>query len=486
MDVANDTFSIVTADHGESLGEHGEKTHAIFIYDATVRVPLVLHWPGRLPADTVYRGPVSCVDIMPTVLAALEVDGGEATQGANLLPALRGNAPPPERPQYCESLLSEVGFGMAPLYGVRYEGYKYIRAPRPELYNLRSDPDELNNLYDEKPELATELDGRLSALLDESERFALQPGENPMDDETLEMLQALGYLAGADERTAMEGMDPKDGITLYTKLEDARHAAQRGDYAVCEMLLRELLEIVPRHVSAWNVLGLAEMRQGDLGAAEEAYQASLQVDPNQSRVLYMLGYIKLRQERYDEAIPLYERALAITPKFAEAMIHLGFIAMKLGKPDQAKEWYDRALEVDPGLPRAHLAYADLLFVEQDYARALTFYRRVLDTTPNHFAALLQAGLCAQRTGDADAAARYFESAGDLRSDSWIPPYNLACLKAVGGDAEAALALLSAALDKAAADSALLQALQSDPDLASLRDREDFKALLLRAQILPTS
>ncbi|MCL4693929.1 MAG: hypothetical protein KJ060_15630, partial [Candidatus Hydrogenedentes bacterium] len=129
---------------------------------------------------------------------------------------------------------------------------------------------------------------------------------------------------------------------------------------------------------------------------------------------------------------------------------------------------------------------DLLFVEQEYTRALTYYQRVLDTTPNHFAALLQAGLCAQRTGNAGAATSYFESAGDLRSDSWIPPYNLACLKAVGGDAEAALALLNEALDKAAADSALLQALQSDPDLAPLRDREDFKGLVLRAQNLPTS
>lgn len=480
MGVATDTFSIVTADHGESLGEHGEKTHAIFIYDATVRVPLVFHWPGRLPADTVYHSPVSCVDIMPTVLAALDVDGGEATQGVNLLPALKGNQPPPERPQYCESLLSEVGFGMAPLYGVRYDGFKFIRAPRPELYDLRSDPDERNNLYDEKPDLAEELDTRLSALLDDSKRYALQSAENPMDEETLEMLQALGYLAGADERKAMEGMDPKDGIALYTKLEDARHAAQRGDYAQCEKRLRELLEILPRHLSARNVLGLAETRQGDLEGAAEAYQASLQIDPNQSRVLYMLGYIMLRQERYEEAIPLYQRALAITPKFAEAMIHLGFIAMKQGKTDEAKDWYDRALTIDPGMPRAHLAYADLLFVEQDYGRALTYYRRVLDTTPNHFAALLQAGLCAQRTGDMVAAATYFETAGALRPDSWIPPYNLACLKAVGGDAEAALALLGAASDKATGDTALVQALQSDPDLASLRDRDDFKSLILRA------
>ena len=481
LDLDQETFTIVTADHGESLGEHGEKTHAIFIYDATVHVPLIFHWPGALPSDTVYRGPVRCVDIMPTVLAALAVEGVDETQGVDLLPALRGEMPPPELPQYSESLLSELGFGMAPLYGVRLDGYKWIRAPKPELYNLRTDPQELNNLYGEKPEIAARLDERLSALLDESQRFALETERNPMDQETLEMLQALGYLANADDRSAAEGMDPKDGIGLYTKLEEARNQAQRGNYAECERLLRELLAIAPRHVSARNVLGLAVLRQGNPEVAEHEYRESLQIDPNQSRVLYMLGYIKLRQENYDEAVQFYQRALAITPKFAEAMVHLGFIAVQHGDRGGAKQWYDRALAIDPGFPRAHLAYADLLFVESDYPRALTYYERVLETTPNHFAALLQAGLCAQRTGDPDTATKYFDRARRLRPDSWIPPYNLACLKAVAGDADTALALLETALGKETGDSALLQALRNDTDLTSLRGRTEFQALVKRAQ-----
>jgi arylsulfatase A-like enzyme/lipoprotein NlpI len=481
LGIDDNTFTVVTADHGESLGEHGEKTHAIFIYDATVRVPLIFHWPGVLPADEVYRGPVRCVDIMPTILDALELEGAESTQGINLVPALRGEVPPPELAQYSESLLSELGFGMAPLYGVRLDGYKWIRAPKPELYNLRTDPQELNNLYGEKPELAAQLDQRLSELLDESRKFALVSERNPMDQETLEMLQALGYLAGADERSAVEGMDPKDGIALYTKLEGARHLAQRGDYAASEHALRELLEIAPRHVSARNVLGLAVMRQGNLDGALREYEESLKVDPNQSRVLYMLGYITLRQERYDKAQQFYERALAITPKFAEAMVHLGFVAVQQNRQDEAKQWYDRALAIDPGFPRAHLAYADLYFVEGDFVRAQTYYRRVLETTPNHFAALLQAGLCAQRTGDGQGAANYFEKAQELRSDSWIPPYNLACLKAVAGDVEGALALIGIAINKDSGGRALAQSLRSDPDLESLRERADFQSLVKRAE-----
>src|SRR5262249_6845440 len=126
LEALDDTLVIVTADHGESLGEHGEKTHGVFIYDATVRVPLFLRCPRLLPPGKVYTGPVRSVDVVPTILAALRLPGGNETQGTDLLPALRGDVPAPKLPQYSESLLSEVGFGMAPLYGVRRDGFKWI------------------------------------------------------------------------------------------------------------------------------------------------------------------------------------------------------------------------------------------------------------------------------------------------------------------------------------------------------------------------
>src|SRR5947209_15029841 len=145
--ILDDTLVVVTADHGESLGEHGEKTHALFIYDATVRVPLLLRYPRRLPAGTVYAGPVRTVDIAPTVLAALGLPGGGEMQGRDLLPAFRGDEPPPDLAQYSESLLAQVGFGMSPLFGLRHGGYKWIRAPKPEVYDLGRDPRETANLY---------------------------------------------------------------------------------------------------------------------------------------------------------------------------------------------------------------------------------------------------------------------------------------------------------------------------------------------------
>src|SRR5262249_50279166 len=134
-------------DHGESLGEHEEKTHALFIYDATVHVPLIFRYPRIVPRGKVYTGPVRSVDIVPTVLGLLGLQGGKASRGVAVLRVWLATIPPPDLPQYSESLLSEWGFGMAPLYGVRQGGYAWIRALNPELFVLRNAPHDLHILH---------------------------------------------------------------------------------------------------------------------------------------------------------------------------------------------------------------------------------------------------------------------------------------------------------------------------------------------------
>src|SRR5258706_737942 len=222
----DNTLLVLVADHGESLGEHGEQTHAIFVYDATVRVPLIIRYkPAFQPA--VYTNPVRSVDIVPTVLGILRLPGGDTTDGHDLGAALRGKEPAPQLPQYSESLLSEVGFGMAPLFAIRHDGYKYIRAPRPELYDLPNDPHELHNILPEFPRVGAKLDAELTQLTKDSSSHAVKAAASPMTRETEESLQALGYLAPHAERSSMQGMDPKDGLPIHNKLEEARHLAQR-------------------------------------------------------------------------------------------------------------------------------------------------------------------------------------------------------------------------------------------------------------------
>lgn len=474
----DDTVVIVTADHGESLGEHGEKTHAVFVYDATVKVPLLVRYPHRFPEGARLAAPVHHVDLVPTVLSLLGLPGGERTQGFDLSPALAGKDPHEglrDRAQYVESLLSEVGFGMAPLFGVRHDGHKWIRAPRPELYDLEEDPRELVNLAGEEPRRARALERRLQDLLDESATRQVGAELQPMEQETLEMLQALGYLAPAAERSSMEGMDPKDGIALYRRLEEARHHAQREEWEQARSVAREVVEALPKNVSAWNVLGIAAARSGDVAAARDAYLRSLAVEPRQSRVHVMLGVLDLEDGRLAEARRAFERALEITPDFVEGMAHLGLVAAVEGDEDGAERWYRRAIEADPGYPRVWRRQGDLFFERGEPERALAAYEKALENEPKDFLALLQAGASARRTGDPAAARIFLQRAAAVRLDSWLPAYNLACLEAVEGDQRSALDHLTYAviLGFDAPEVAL-----EDPDLASLHDDERFRELLV--------
>ncbi|MDZ4858756.1 MAG: sulfatase-like hydrolase/transferase [Candidatus Hydrogenedentes bacterium] len=470
------TITVFTADHGEGLGEHGEQTHAIFVYDTTIKVPLVVRYPALLPSS-VYSGPVRNIDLFPTLRSMAGIADDTPVQGKNLLPALRGDVPPPELPQYAESLLSEAGFGMAPLYSVRAEGLKWIRAPKPELYNLNIDPRELTNTYVASDGNAVRMDAILQEILDKSKQFMRGKPANPLDNETLESLRALGYAASERERKAVEGMDPKDGLALYAKLEQARHAAQRAEYALSEKLLRELLDAAPGHVTARNVLGLVLMRQVRLDDAEHEYNASLKTDPAQARVHHMLGVIAVRGSDFEQAKRHCERALSNSPHLVESMVILGFVALQQNKQDEAETWYKRALEADPAMPRAHLAYADLYFLQGEFAKARTHYQHVLHATPNHFAALLQAGLCAQRMNEPASATSLFERAQLLRPDSWMPMYNLACVQALKGNIEEAVSFLARAGALAPPGARIDEVALRDEDFRAIREDKRFRSVL---------
>lgn len=468
----DNTLLIVTADHGESLGEHGEQTHAIFVYDATVHVPLMIRYQ-RMFAPAVYDGPVRSVDIAPTVLGALGLEGGDSTDGHDLHAAMQGKEPAPNLPQYSESLLSEVGFGMAPLFAIRHDGYKYIRAPRPELYDLRKDPQELQNILPALPRVAAKLDAELTQLLKDSGRHAVKAAPNPMTRETEESLQALGYLAPHGERAGMQGIDPKDGLPIHNKLEEARHLAQRKQWAQAEVKLLEVMAVTPRNVSAINVLGLIGIKTGDHAKAVKYYQQSLAIDPQQFRVHGVLGGIALTDGDLDRAQNEFHAALGINAHFAEALANLGFIEALRGHDLAAEQWYRKGVAADPTFPRVYRRLGDLYYDRKDFVRASANYARVIQIEPSDARAVIQAGNCARRLGHNDEADTLFRRAEKLRPDGWIPTYNRACLMAVAGKPQEALTTLENLASRHAVPIALIE---RDTDLASMRSLPGYPAL----------
>jgi len=473
--VLDDTVVTFTSDHGESLGEHGEATHALFIYESTIRVPLIFRYPPKLPARKTYEGSVRSVDLMPTVLGLASLPPND-TQGVDLSDALAGTVEPPSLAPYSESLHGQLEFAMAPLFGIRSKEWTYIRAPRAELYNRAQDPAETKNLLEAHENEAAKLDELVTKVREDSKRFGLVADANPLDAETVEMLEALGYMNESDAPEGLEGMDPKDGVRAFDEIDRARMLAHEGDYAGAKKVLESLLEWVPKNASARNLLALCEFRMNDPGAAKQLYLQSLAHEPRQPEVLRQLGRIELADGNSHAARERFLQSLKVDPADVEAMILVAYLDLKEARPEEAKRWYERAIETDPSYPDAYLQYGDFYFRQGDFRQAKSWYDRGLQVQPESFVGVLQAGTSALRLGDPAAAERYFQRATQIDPGSWKPLYNLACVQMRQGNPESAVTYLRKAVAGGFSDSALLQ---RDPCFAALHTDPRFVALFGR-------
>jgi Tfp pilus assembly protein PilF len=292
------------------------------------------------------------------------------------------------------------------------------------------------------------------------------------------MLRALGYMAPPEQRAEMAGRDPKDGMALYSKLQEARQLVQLDRLDAAETLLAEVLVGAPENVTARNLLAFVAVRRRDLDEAERQYMASLERQPRQHRVHDALGTLALQRGDFDEATRRFRRALELAPSDVEAMSSLGFVDAARGDEAGAQVWYERAIAIDPTYPHVHRRLADLFYDRNDYVRALEYYRRVLAVLPRYFEVLIQAGNSARFIGDVSTAGASYEEAGRVRPDSWIPPYNLACLRAINGAPEEALARLGTAVERGLVSRALLD--QND-DLQTVRTLAGWPTLVARVQ-----
>ncbi|MBL8898551.1 MAG: sulfatase-like hydrolase/transferase [Planctomycetes bacterium] len=337
------TLVLVTADHGEALGEHGEKTHGVFVYESTTAVPLVLHGPG-VPAGARIEEPATLADVLPTALELLDLPVPSAVQGRSLVPALRGETQP-ARAIYLESFLGRYSFGWAPLRALVRDHWKFIAAPREELYDLRRDPREQRNLLAEEPARAEALRRELAsldeALRGEGASWARSRAEGA---DAWARLASLGYVSSpASERASEPTRDPKDGLPELELLERAGTAqeAQRLDEAL--RLYDELLARNPAHVVALQRSGIALLDAGRIaeGVARLEQLDLVQLPADQPMFRLAAAYAQLGKER--EALSLFAELRRRNPKFVMAHLFFGQLHEAAGKQREATQAYREAL-----------------------------------------------------------------------------------------------------------------------------------------------
>ncbi|MCX6620448.1 MAG: sulfatase-like hydrolase/transferase [Acidobacteria bacterium] len=301
---------ILLSDHGESLGDHGETSHGYFIYQSTLHVPLLVHWPaGEPPHPALVREPVSLLDVAPTILELLEIPAPKSFAGVSLL-----NSVPPH-PVLAESLHTHHSFGWAPLYSIREGPLKYIEAPKPELYNLATDPGEQRNLLHLRPADTARLRKQLTTLL---ARTPPGPPSPPAADSRLGTLRSLGYLApGPRARHGANLADPKDRLPEFRIYENA--IALLGDRRPKEAIaeLRKLLALDPRNILARRDLGGAYLETGSLENARLNLAQVAAEAPDDYVTLYLLGVACSRLGRLPEARRYLETACRLAPGAAQ-------------------------------------------------------------------------------------------------------------------------------------------------------------------------
>src|SRR5258708_1022881 len=384
-DVYRNTIIVLTGDHGESLGEHGEKTHGFFIYNATLHVPMMIHLPGVSASPKTLPNVVSLVDLMPTVLQSLKIVVPAQVQGRSLFPLMPPTTAEASRSVYAETFLPRLHFNWSELRSVETDRYQFIEAPRPELYDLSRDPSETQNLYSEKKAVSGELEARLSSMVRQysaDQELAEKTGLDPALMERLKSLGYAGFSGGGNTSTAASSLpDPKDRIQIYELISDAIAESQHGEYQSSTEKLTTALKTEPASVPIHYLLGLNYYRLHDFSKAADEFQRVLQLSPDYELAVYQLGLAYARTGDFDQAIGMLKRALQLDGTNFTAAYNLGAAYLKKQMVPEAADAFRQSISINPDYAAGHRALGELLLYQGQVDESLVELRRSAELDP---------------------------------------------------------------------------------------------------------
>jgi choline-sulfatase len=414
---------VAVGDHGEGLGEHGEETHGIFLYDSTLHVPLIVKLPRGARHSTRRTGEavepqVRTTDILPTVLGVAGVPAPNGLDGESLQPLLAGRNGS-SRPALGETDYP-LRFGWSPLRSLRAEGSKLIEAPRPEFYDLGSDPGELKNVYE--PWSATVQ--KFRAEMSESST-ATHERTNPaaVPESTLEELRALGYL-GPEGTSNAPGPsllpDPKDRIEEANLLHRGLMASDDGRTAKASSEFEKVLAMDPDSVIALRQLGEIEFAAGENEKAAGHLTRARQLDGRDALIAFRQGQVLARMENFAAAREALESSLHVLPGQFEARRLLAEVDLKMGDNKSAVDQLEEALMLQPGDREAQMDLARAFLADRNFSDAVPQLQELANSGPSAevYALLAQAY---EGLGKKELAQRAATRAAALRRKSKSPP-----------------------------------------------------------------
>jgi arylsulfatase A-like enzyme/Tfp pilus assembly protein PilF len=437
------TLVVFTADHGESLGEHGESTHGVFVYEATMRVP-VFFWAGSRIGGRRYEEVSRLIDLAPTVLDLLGIAAPASFEGESLLPSVR--AARTDRPAaYIEAMDANLTRNWAPLAGLVTGSYKLIDLPLPELYDLASDPGETVNLFGRDAERARTLEALLRERVAQLATRGSRPARVTLNADARQRLQALGYVTAAADpgkRAYTDADDPKRLIATAGDLNRALAAFKGGAREPSMAAVRDIMRAHPAFTTAPSVYAAMQRDSGDLagatatledvvrrGVADQSVmvvlagylqeagaldraaallQAVVSAHPDYADAYNSLGVVFSRLGRHAEAQAAYRKVLELDPTSAKTYENIGIDALGAGDVAAATSALARALSLDPQLAGAHNALAAVYMRQGRLEEATAEWRAVLQIDSRQFDVLYNLGTTLYRAGRRQDARPYLE------------------------------------------------------------------------------
>ncbi|HYH46537.1 MAG TPA: sulfatase-like hydrolase/transferase [Thermoanaerobaculia bacterium] len=431
--LSGNTVVAVAADHGESLGEHGELTHGLLLYEPTLRVPLLVKAPG-LPARVI-ETPVSLVDVGPTLAGLVGKALPGSLDGRDLSAALREGREPAPADIYAETQYPAV-FGWSPLSALRRRDLKYISSPKPELYDLTHDPHESKNLQGAKEEEG--FAARLAAI----ESGAVETQKLPADAETRSRLASLGYVGGGSTRpktAERTGRNPVEVVDLFQRFERAHNLLGSGDPQAALSELEALVAADPENPVFRGKLAQAWKERGELGRAVPLYRQAAEDAPDDPEAWYNLATALQQAGRTGEARAALTTAMHLDPSRPEAHNTLGIVHLAEGKPDAARQEFELAVQLDPRNAHALNNLGNVLRSLRRPTEAEDAYRRALAAAPRYAEPLNGLGTLEVERDQPAAALLYFEQALRLAPRYHEVRLNRAIAYDMAGETEAAAA-----------------------------------------------
>ncbi len=412
------TLIILTADHGEGLGEHGEATHALLLYSSTLRVPLIVRDPRDL-TPRVVTAPVSTVDVFATVLERLGLALPPANQGLPL-PSSDSEADP-EREIYSETMFGRLIYGWSPMTRLTAGQRVYIRGPSERLHDRASDPGETQDLAVAEPEsaarLARRLGARRAALGEDGHGFARARASA----DALARLEALGYLgAGLSSSGELSDAvdpgrpDPLVMMEVFNLHNEGNGFSDAGRHELAIPILSRARELDPGNLAVIMALAQSHIGMGDLERARQALEDLLAVSPDNVTTQVLLARYHRARGELDEAAALLEVAVEIDSEDLSTRLLLAHLLEDAGRPADAEAAYRAILEREDDHVLALNGLATLIYRGGDTEGAVELLTAVLDRQPFYAPACLNLGVIEHGRGNHQRSLRLAERALALR------------------------------------------------------------------------